>query len=129
MFSTSDLLARPDHGGELHKGPMTWLDLLLFTGAVYGCAWGISKSGLLAGFRDAIVDVPLFGKLVQCIVCTGTWVALALVLLAPYGTVFSSGFPAHGPYDVFVLVAWSVGATWAIGRLLGDAWLASDHAE
>ena len=99
----------------------SWLDLLLFTGAVYGCAWVVTKSKLAKRPREALAGVPFVGELLQCIVCTGTWVAIGLVVLLPRVSLFSPGFRQRGVLDGLVLVAWAVTATWGLGRLLGDA--------
>ena len=104
----------------------TWPDLLLFLGAVYGIVWGITKSSLLRPVRELCEEVPFLGKLVQCVVCTGTWVALALALALPCTTLFSDGFRVRTPVDVIVLVSWAVAAVWALARLLGDAYLAEE---
>ena len=99
----------------------TWLDLLLFTGAVYGVSWTLTKSVLLRRVREALANVPLVGKLVQCVVCTATWVALALTLLLDRTTLFSQGFRAGTVADAAILVAWTVASSWGLARLLGDA--------
>lgn len=96
-------------------------DLVLFTGTVYGLAWLVTKSRLLRLPREMTARVPFVGSLLACIVCTSAWVALALVALLPYTTLFSMSFRTRTPVDVVVLLAWTLFSTWAIGRSLGDA--------
>ena len=101
--------------------PFHALDLLLFTGAIYGLAWLVTKSKVLRRPRQAVERVPFLGELSRCIVCTATWVALGLMLLLPWSTLFSDRFTAKTPVDALVLLGWSISASWALGRLLGDA--------
>lgn len=100
---------------------MTWLDLLLFTGATYGASWVLTKSKLTARPRQAVRSVPLLGPLSCCIACMSAWIALALSLCLRWTTLFSPGFRPGTFADYAVLVCWAVAASWAIGLGLGDA--------
>ena len=96
-------------------------DLLLYSGAVYGLAWLLTRSHLLRPLRDRLAPVPYLGPLVRCIVCTGAWVALAVLLASPRATLFSDSFVPRSAPDVVILVGWALFSTWALGRALGDA--------
>ncbi|MFZ5481994.1 MAG: hypothetical protein ACOZNI_34860 [Myxococcota bacterium] len=98
-----------------------FVDLVLFTGAVYGLAWLLTKSRLFRRPRELISRAPFLGELLACIVCASAWVSLALVPLLPFTSLFSPAFRATTALDVGVLLAWSLFSTWAIGRALGDA--------
>lgn len=65
--------------------------------------------------------MPFIGGLLQCIVCTGAWVGLGLMTVLPTTSLFSPGFRVAGVADGAVLLGWTLAATWAIGRGLGDA--------
>ena len=99
----------------------TWLDLTLFTGAVYGLAWLVTQSKLFARPRAAVADVPFLGDLTQCIVCTATWVGFAAMAALPWTSLFSSGFRAASVADFLFLTGWVLASSWALGRLFGDA--------
>ena len=99
----------------------TFLDMVLFTGAVYGLSWLVTRSKLAAPMRRVLQPVPFVGHLMQCIVCTSAWVAMALAALLPLSTLFSPSFRVRGPVDLAVLVGWTLMATWAMGSRLGDA--------
>lgn len=101
--------------------PFTLLDLVLWTGAVYGAAWGITRSHLLRRPRERMGGVPLLGDLVRCIVCTSAWVSVAGALLVPKATLFSPGFRVHSIVDLGFLGFWSVFSMWVIAHALGDA--------
>lgn len=101
--------------------PWSSLDLALFTGAVYGLSWLLTRSSLLERPRELVAEVPFVGKLSRCVVCMAFWVGLALILLLPQATLFSKGFVARTPVDGVVLLGWVLATTWALGRLLGDA--------
>lgn len=115
--------------GALLPGPyyragdarMTWLDLLLFTGAVYGASWTLTKSKLTARPRRAVRSVALLGPLSCCVACMSAWTSLALALCLGRTSMFSPGFRPEGVTDFVVLMLWSVAASWAIGLGLGDA--------
>lgn len=102
---------------------MRWcvLDLLLYSGAVYGIAWGVTRSKLCRPLREKLAGVRFVGELVQCIVCTATWVGLALLLLLPWSSLFSPGFRLQQPADLLFLLGWTVASTWTLSLLLGDA--------
>lgn len=97
-----------------------WQDLVLYTGAVYGISWFVTKSRLLAQPRELLASVPFFGKLVQCIVCTSAWVAIAWMVVGEPG-LLSAEFQAHGPVDAAMILGWTMCATWCLGRVTGDA--------
>lgn len=101
--------------------PATPLDLVLWTGAVYGASWGVSRSLLLKRPREIVAGVPLLGALVRCIVCTSAWVSAGGALLLPWATLLSSGLRVHALVDAAILVFWSVFSTWVIAHALGDA--------
>ena len=101
--------------------PPRALDLLLFTGAVYGLAWLLTRSTLLQRPRQAVAGWWFLGEVSRCIVCTATWIALGLLLLLPWSTLLTSSFRARTPVDGLVLLGWSISASWVLGRLLGDA--------
>jgi hypothetical protein len=100
---------------------MNWLDLLLFTGSVYGASWIFTKSKLMSIPRRIIEPVPLLGSLFQCIVCMSAWIGLVLAFCLERTSLFSPGFRPESPVDYIVLVCWSVAASWIIGLGLGDA--------
>jgi len=100
---------------------MTLQDLLLFSGAVYGAAWVLTKSKLTALPRSWIKDWWFVGPLSQCVVCTSAWVSFALCWLIKYTTVFSASMRPQTPVDFAVLVSWSVCSSWVLGYLLKDA--------
>jgi len=99
----------------------TWQDLVLFSGAVYGLAWLITRSKLFARFRGLFKPDSFFGQLFNCIVCTGTWVAAGLYLSAPWCGLFSAGFGVREPVAFVVILGWGVFVLWTIGRMTGDA--------
>jgi len=99
--------------------PLT--DLLLFTGSVYGLAWLLTRARLTAGLRLRLTPVPFLGALLQCIVCTGTWIAMAVLVAARWSTLFSPTFRAVGPVDAVLLLGWAMATTWVIARATGDA--------
>lgn len=99
----------------------TWQDLVLFTGSVYGLAWLITKSKIMRYGREQFGRLPYMGEVVQCIVCTATWVGFVVMAILPGANLFSAGFRVSGLIDVFILTGWVIGASWTIGRLLGDA--------
>lgn len=99
----------------------TFLDLTLFTGAVYGIAWLITKSKLLRRPRRAIADVPFLGSLTRCIVCTATWVGFCLTGILEWTSLFSAGFRAANLADGLFLTGWVLASSWGIGQWLGDA--------
>ncbi len=88
------------------------LDLVILTGATYGWSWVITQSFLLSNTRLLLHRIPIIGELLQCIVCTGAWVGLALW--------FWSGLVTT-PVFALLVVGWSVFACWSLARLLGDA--------
>lgn len=97
-------------------------DLLLFEGAVYGIAWVITRSSLLRRARERVSGAaPLLGELVHCVVCTSAWVCLGLVPVLPHTSLLSPGFRVSTAGDLVVLEGWTVAATWALARGLGDA--------
>jgi hypothetical protein len=98
---------------------MSWLDLVLYSGATYGAAWVLTRSKLLAPIRRRLAPIPLLGYLATCIVCTGAWVALGLALLLPHVTLLA--LRPSTVADHAVLVAWAVATTWTLGSCLGDA--------
>ena len=99
----------------------TWQDLVLFSGAVYGLAWLVTRSKLFARARQFLNPASFFGQLLSCIVCTGTWVAVSLFLLAPWCGLFSDGFYCRNPVDLMVVMGWSISILWTVGRITGDA--------
>ena len=100
---------------------ITWLDLTLFTGAVYGIAWLLTKSKLFRRVRRVASRIPFLGDLLQCVVCTATWVGFAIMPMLGRTTLFSPGFRVRTLPDVVFLSGWVIATSWAIGRLLGDA--------
>lgn len=102
---------------------MKWVDLLLFSGAVYGASWIAAKSKLTEPVRKRIKPWPFLGPLSQCIVCTSAWVALALCFALHYGrlSIFSVAFRPGSPEDFLVLMAFSVAFVWILASHLGDA--------
>jgi hypothetical protein len=99
----------------------TWQDLVVYTGSVYGLSWLVTRSKLFAPVRERLRPVPFVGHLIQCIVCTSVWVAAGVLLTLPMSSVFSPGFRVAGPVDFILLLGWTMAASWAIGKLLGDA--------
>lgn len=97
------------------------VDMLLYTGSVYGLAWLITKARVTARLRRGLSRIPFLGDMLQCIVCTGTWVALGVLAGISWCTVFSSGFRPASGVDVVLLVGWSVAANWIIAHHTGDA--------
>jgi len=59
------------------------LDLVFFSGSVYGLAWLVTRSKLFAPVRGLLRPVPFLGHLVQCVVCTSVWVALCAAVALP----------------------------------------------
>jgi len=102
---------------------MTWLDLLLFTGAVYGASWILTCAKLTARLREAVRPVPFLGPLFQCVACMSAWTGLGLSLALRYcgSGLFSPGFRPEAITDYVMLICWSVVASWILGRKLGDA--------
>jgi len=100
---------------------MTVIDLVFFTGSVYGLAWLITRARLTAPVRKALERVPYLGTLLRCIVCTGTWVAMGVLLVARWSKFFSPQFRSAGPVDIVFLLGWSMAAIWTLARLNQDA--------
>lgn len=119
---------------------MEWIQLAMFSGAVYGLSWGLAESGLFepvrewVGWRANTADIlhgntertepgaiyvpsrrarawAMLNELVHCVVCTSAWVGLAVALALPGGT-----WIAHPPtaVDLVVLVSWGVFTTWGV---------------
>ena len=99
----------------------SWLDLLLFSGAIYGLAWLLVKSRLFERPRTVLEGVAFFGPLSQCIVFVGVWVGVGLMLLLPWSTLFSSEFRVRSVADGLVLIGWTVASTWGLALLFDDA--------
>ena len=99
----------------------SWLDLVLFTGAVYGLAWLLVSSKLFERPREALRGLPGVGPLSRCIVCTATWVGIGVMLLLPWTTLFSAEFRVRTAVDGLLLVGWTVTSTWGLALLFGDA--------
>jgi hypothetical protein len=102
---------------------MTWLDLLLFTGATYGASWTLTRSKLMDLPRRVVKPVPFFGPLSRCVACMSAWIGLGLSLALRCGGsgLFSPGFQPETVTDHAVLMCWSVAASWILGLKLGDA--------
>lgn len=97
------------------------LDLILFSGSVYGLAWIVVKSKLFAPIRERCLGVPFLSDLVQCVVCTSVWTGFLIIGLLPYTTLFSQAFRERGWVDGFILTGWGVLSSWVVGSKLGDA--------
>jgi len=101
---------------------LQWIDLVFFTGSVYGLAWIITKSKLFKPVRDRLDGVKFLGDLVQCIVCTSVWVLQALLIIpCRMGSSLKPSLGWAGFGDWLMLTGWIVFSSWAIGYLLGDA--------
>ena len=102
---------------------MTWTlnDLLLYTLAVYGLSWLLTRAKISAPLREILRPIPFLGPLIHCIVCTGTWISMGLALLLPWSTLTSEGLRVRTPVDLLLLTGWSVATLWGLGHLLGDA--------
>jgi hypothetical protein len=98
-----------------------WWDLVLFTGAVYGLAWLLVKSKLFERPRRVLEGVPFLGPLSRCIVCTGVWVGVGVMMLLPWTTLLSPGFRVRTVADGLVLIGWTVASTWGLAPLFDDA--------
>ncbi len=98
---------------------MDAVDLVLYSGAVYGLAWLVVKSALLEAARTRLRAAPVSRKLVDCIVCVGTWIGLALLLAMP--ELSTVCIPWSTPYDLVLLLGWTVFFLWIVGRCTGDA--------
>jgi hypothetical protein len=94
-------------------------NLLLFTISIYGLAWLITKSKLIAPIRDYLSErSQLAGDLLSCIVCTSVWICIAVMACSPAIPILQIR-PALG--DVPILLGWTMGSTWLLARLVGDA--------
>ena len=111
-------LGRTSHFRHYVGRPVTFMDLVLFSGSVYGLSWLVTKSKITESLRMRLEDVPFLGDLFSCVVCMSVWIAL-FVLFFARGSILvpQVGFPG----DVVVLVGWSTFTTWVLARLLGDA--------
>lgn len=94
---------------------------MLFSGGVYGLAWLLSRARLTRGMREFAKRIPFVGELLNCIVCTGVWVAIGIVLVMRWSNLFSPSLRELHPADGVVLVGLAVTTTWIVGRALGDA--------
>lgn len=99
----------------------TWQDLVLFSGAVYGLAWLVTASKLFEPLRTRFKAESFFGRLISCIVCTGTWIAGGLFLVSGWSGLFSPGFSTFEPVSLLVLLGWSMFVLWVVGKMTGDA--------
>lgn len=98
------------------------MDLLLVLGASYGCAWLLTKSLLMRRPRGWVEErSAFFGRLLGCIICTGTWTTMGLALLTPWISFVSPWIHPKGPFDVLFLGALWIAVSWPIALRLGDA--------
>lgn len=84
--------------------------LIVLSAAVYGWAWVLTKSKLLRPLRARLSSFSVANDLISCIVCTGFWIALALLAFC--------GTPVR---DYPVSLGFSLAFSWTLARLLGDA--------
>ena len=91
------------------------------SGSLYGLSWVVTRSKLCAGLRSRLSGVRFLGEVVQCTVCTASWLSLPAMALLPSTSLFSEGFGVRQPADAVVLGGWVVFTTWALAHLLGDA--------
>ena len=99
----------------------TWKDLALFTVATWGLAWLVTRARVTRSLRERVRDVPFLGELLQCIVCTGTWIGAGLALLLPWTTLVAPGLRARTALDLVLLVGWNTFFLWVVARFTGDA--------
>ena len=100
-----------------------FLNLLLFSLITYGLSWLISKAELFRLPRKFLLNFPIIGQVVHCIVCTSVWVGLAILFAAPYSNVLSQvalGWPPN-KIDIVLYVGWIISSTWIMASVLGDA--------
>jgi hypothetical protein len=100
-----------------------FLNLLLFSLVVYGLSWLITKAELFRLVRKFLLNFPIVGQVVHCIVCTAVWVGLAILFVAPYSTVLSQVALDWPPnkVDIVLYIGWIISSTWILASLLDDA--------
>ena len=106
---------------DIRMPPQTALSFLVFVLSIYGLAWLITRARLTEPLRKRISPIPFLGPLVHCIVCTGTWVAMAALLLLPWAPLLGSDLRIQTPLDFLLAVGLCVTGLWSLARLLGDA--------
>lgn len=99
---------------------MRWTDLLLFNGGVYGLSWLITQARATRRLREFANRIPVVGELVHCIVCTGFWVAIGMLIAVRWSSLLSVEFRQLGLVDGVLLTGLSVTTNWIVGRLMGD---------
>lgn len=95
------------------------LSLLLYTGAVYGWAWFLTKSTLLTPARRHLYRLPFVGRMLRCIVCTSAWTGGAIALALPW--VGLVDFELRGVADLLFVTGWNLGSVKVIAELV--AWV------
>ena len=97
-------------------------DLFLYAASVYGLAWLWTQSTLLAPARHALQRAapPTLAEGLGCLVCSGTWIAIALFLLRHRVGVFSPVFASSPVWSLPVWIGLSVAVNWTLGRHNGE---------
>tara|TARA_B100000131_G_scaffold319511_1_gene365560 strand:- start:843 stop:1220 length:378 start_codon:yes stop_codon:yes gene_type:complete len=118
--------------------------LLIYSLAVYGIAWILTKSKLFLFYRDISYSVYVqrrdkdysnptttnrmllaiseeWSYLSECIVCTSVWVGALLSITASENNVLQSAIVVSNGLDLLTWVGYSCATTWLIAVTVGDA--------
>ena len=105
------------------------IGLLIYTISTYGTAWIVTESALFHPLRAGLTKLAEATKgkfliqhiashiayLFSCIVCMGTCVGIAFVLLAEQSAILSQSLPpVISIFDVVVWAGWSAATTWML---------------
>lgn len=101
---------------------MSLLDLGIYTLSVYGLAWLWTESSLFAPLRRAVQrrSPPRLAEGLGCLVCSGTWIAIALFLLRRPVGAFSPAFVNAPIQSLPIWIGLSVAVSWTLGRHNGE---------
>ena len=118
--------------------------LLIYSLAVYGIAWILTKSKLFLFYRDISHSLYVsrrdkdyinptkinkiflavsqeWSYLSECIVCTSVWVGALLSITASQNNVLQSAIVVSNGLDLLTWVGYSCATTWLIAVTVGDA--------
>lgn len=94
------------------------LDLLLYTGSVYGWSWFLTKSTLFGPVRERLFRLPFIGKMLECIICTSAWVGGAIILALPFVTLVGDELRLLTVFDLLFITGWNLFTTCVICEIV-----------
>lgn len=94
------------------------INLILFAFICYGMSTIIVYGSIFEGLRKWIIKInpSFFGELIQCMLCTSTWVGffISLTAFSPSGVIYS----INTPYSVFLDGMFAAGIVWSINAII-----------